>query len=127
MMILSSDEPWSSIRMLIFLFAIAVSTLAAVPVAFLIPTPTTAISAKLSSKEINPIDEEIEVKMYDYIRKKLASKKFNHYEISNFALNNYESIHNLTYWDNLEYYGFGLGAHGFIEGFRYENTRNPSA
>lgn len=79
---------------------------------------------KLSSKEINPIDEEIEVKMYDYIRKKLASKKFNHYEISNFALNNYESIHNLTYWDNLEYYGFGLGAHGFIEGFRYENTRN---
>lgn len=79
---------------------------------------------KLSSKEINPIDEEIEVKMYDYIRKKLTSKKFNHYEISNFALNNYESIHNLTYWDNLEYYGFGLGAHGFLEGFRYENTRN---
>lgn len=79
---------------------------------------------KISNKDISLIDEELEVKMYDYIRKKLASKKFNHYEISNFALNGYESIHNLTYWNNEEYYGFGLGAHGYIEGFRYENTRN---
>jgi len=79
---------------------------------------------KLSSQSITPIDEELEVKMYDYIRKKLTSKKFHHYEVSNFALKYHESIHNLTYWNNEEYYGFGLGAHGYIEGFRYENTRN---
>ena len=30
----------------------------------------------------------------------------------------------MTYWNNLEYYGFGLGAAGYIEGKRYENTRN---
>lgn len=79
---------------------------------------------KLSSQDIDETNDELEVKMYDYIRKKLEKKKYKHYEISNFALNNYESIHNLTYWNNEEYYGFGLGAHGYIEGFRYENTKN---
>ena len=79
---------------------------------------------KLSSQDIEPTDDELELKMYEYIRKKLASKKYKHYEISNFSLNGYTSTHNLTYWNNEEYYGFGLGAHGYIEGFRYENTRN---
>ena len=32
--------------------------------------------------------------------------------------------HNLAYWNNEEYYGFGLGASGYMNGFRYENTRN---
>ena len=56
--------------------------------------------------------------------KKLKRKKYTHYEVSNFALENYESIHNLNYWNNNEYYGFGLGAHGYIDGIRYENTKN---
>ena len=72
-------------------------------------------------ENINP-DEE--VKMYDYIRKKLKKHGYNHYEISNFSKEGYESRHNMTYWNNEEYYGFGLGASGYIEGFRYENTKN---
>lgn len=35
-----------------------------------------------------------------------------------------ESKHNINYWHNNEYYGFGLGAHGYIHGVRYENTRS---
>jgi len=62
--------------------------------------------------------------MYNYIRNKLNKKKYIHYEISNFALLNKESKHNLTYWNNEEYYGFGLGASGYIDGIRYENTKN---
>ena len=49
---------------------------------------------------------------------------YKHYEISNFAKEGYESKHNLTYWNNDEYYGFGLGAAGYINGVRYSNTRN---
>ena len=30
----------------------------------------------------------------------------------------------MKYWDNEEYYGFGLGAHGYRHGVRYENTRS---
>lgn len=79
---------------------------------------------KLSLNEVKPIDEELELEMYNYIRNKLKHKKYIHYEVSNFALNNKESIHNLNYWNNEEYYGFGLGAHGYIDGIRYENTKN---
>lgn len=76
----------------------------------------------LNNKNIVPISEELDLKMYQLIQKKL--KKYHHYEISNFALPNYESKHNLTYWNNEEYYGFGLGASGYIHSTRYENTRS---
>ena len=49
---------------------------------------------------------------------------FKHYEISNFSKTGYQSKHNLVYWNNLEYYGFGLGASGFINNIRYVNTRS---
>ena len=78
----------------------------------------------LYNKKIKNIDEDDDYKMYKYICKKLKRKGYNHYEVSNFARKGYESRHNLTYWDNQEYYGFGLGAHGYINKIRYENTRN---
>ena len=71
-----------------------------------------------------PVDADEEIKMYDYIVKKLNEKGFIHYEISNFAKPGLESRHNLTYWNNEEYHGFGLGASGYINGFRYTNTKN---
>ncbi len=76
------------------------------------------------NKNVKPIKEELDYKMYTYICKKLAKKGFIHYEISNFAKFGKESKHNLTYWNNQEYYGFGLGSHGYINNVRYENTRN---
>ena len=73
---------------------------------------------------VKSIPEELDYKMYTYICKKLAKKGFNHYEVSNFAKSNKQSEHNLTYWNNQEYYGFGLGASGYINNIRYENSRN---
>jgi oxygen-independent coproporphyrinogen-3 oxidase len=70
------------------------------------------------------ISEDLDRKMYDTINKILKAHDFNHYEVSNFALPGYESKHNLNYWNNGEYYGFGLGASGFKAGFRYTNTKN---
>lgn len=50
-------------------------------------------------------------------------KDFSHYEISNFAKNeSFQSKHNLTYWSNEQYYGFGCGAHGYEDGIRYANS-----
>ena len=68
------------------------------------------------------IDDEIDYEMYKLINKKLAN--YHHYEVSNFSLDGYESKHNLVYWNNNKYYGFGLGASGFIDDIRYENNRN---
>ena len=70
------------------------------------------------------IDEELDRKMYETIIRFLKEKGYVHYEISNFSKKGYESKHNLTYWDNKKYYGFGLGASGYIDNVRYENTRS---
>lgn len=78
----------------------------------------------LSNMKVEPIDEDKDYKMYTIITKELKKYGYNHYEISNFALPGYESKHNLNYWNNDEYYGFGLGAHGYVGELRYENTRS---
>lgn len=79
---------------------------------------------KLYLKKIVPIKEELEARMYAYIQNELEKNDYVQYEISNFAKKGYESRHNLTYWNNEEYYGFGLGAGGYIGKVRYLNTRS---
>ena len=70
------------------------------------------------------IDEKLDREMYDDIDNKLVKNGFKHYEISNYCIPGYESKHNLTYWNNEEYYGFGVGASGYIDNIRYDNTRS---
>ena len=70
------------------------------------------------------IDEDLDYEMYKLICNKLKEHGYNHYEISNFARPGYESKHNLVYWNNKNYYGFGLSASGYIDNIRYTNTRN---
>ena len=77
---------------------------------------------KLYIDNVTNIDEDLDYEMYKLINKKL--NKYHHYEISNYALKNYESKHNLVYWNNLNYYGFGLGASGYINNIRYDNTKS---
>ena len=83
-------------------------------------------NTKLYIDKNTSIDENIDYEMYKYIEKYLESIGFNHYEISNYSKKNSESKHNLTYWNNLEYYGFGLSASGYIDNVRYTNTKNLS-
>ena len=78
----------------------------------------------LKYQKTNNVDEELDANMYEYICKKLPKKEYIHYEVSNFSKPGYESKHNLLYWNNEEYYGFGCGASGYISGVRYDNTRN---
>ena len=61
---------------------------------------------------------------YDLILSTLRSHGYKRYEISNFARNEKYSRHNLVYWHDQEYFGVGLGASGYIDGNRYENTKN---
>lgn len=65
--------------------------------------------------------EEVEAEMFEYIIAELERAGFEHYEISNFSKPDFESHHNLMYWDNAEYYGIGAGASGYINGVRYKN------
>lgn len=67
-----------------------------------------------------PTDELVEA-MHDYIVKKLPEAGYQRYEISNYALPGYESKHNLSYWQDVDYLGLGSGAHSYWQGTRYEN------
>ena len=73
---------------------------------------------------IKNIEEDLDSEMYDLINHEMKKHKYNHYEISNYAKNGYQSKHNTTYWNNEEYYGFGLGASSYRNNTRIENTRS---
>ena len=62
-------------------------------------------------------DEDAQADMY--LKAIEILKDFNHYEISNFGK---PSKHNLNYWNNNNYYGFGAAAHGYIDDTRYSNA-----
>ena len=65
--------------------------------------------------------EDVDADMFQLAIERLATQGIQQYEVSNFAMPGYESRHNLKYWQYIDYYGFGAGAHGFLDGVRYYN------
>lgn len=65
--------------------------------------------------------EDEEADMYALAMETMKLAGYEQYEISNYAKPGYQSQHNLTYWQNGSYFGFGAGAHGYIAGTRYNN------
>lgn len=66
--------------------------------------------------------EEDEREMYELTKSMMKEKGYEHYEISNWSKPNQECKHNILYWQQGSYIGAGLGAHGFIDDYRYHNT-----
>ncbi|HKV27075.1 MAG TPA: radical SAM family heme chaperone HemW [Candidatus Acidoferrales bacterium] len=64
---------------------------------------------------------------YEFACAQLATAGFAHYEISNWALPEHASKHNLKYWRREPYIGFGAGAHSFDGERRWANVHDPSA
>ncbi|KAG9446308.1 hypothetical protein H6P81_012436 [Aristolochia fimbriata] len=53
----------------------------------------------------------------------LADGGYNHYEISSYCKNGSECKHNLVYWKNSPFYGFGLGSASYIGGVRFSRPK----
>lgn len=70
---------------------------------------------------MNLPDSDLQADMYLKAIEILKANGFEHYEISNFSLPNFNSKHNLNYWENNSYYGFGCAASGYVDGIRYTN------
>jgi len=58
-------------------------------------------------------DDDLAADLYSTAMETLARAGFAHYEISNWARPGMECRHNLVYWRNEPYLGFGAGAHSF--------------
>lgn len=84
----------------------------------------TKLEKQILESEVFLPDEDIERQMYWLVKSKLEEKGYKHYEISNFAKQGYESKHNMNCWKQVEYLGFGLGAHSYFENSRYSNISN---
>ena len=66
-------------------------------------------------------DEDFVAEAYEQARQWLRDAGYVQYEISNFALPGYESVHNRKYWQMKPYVGVGAGAHSFDGQLRWEN------
>lgn len=86
--------------------------------------PRTVFYKYLEQKRISKISEELSIEQYNLLTTTLAENNFKHYEISNFAKNNKFSLHNLNYWNNIKYVGFGPSAHSFDLKSRQWNISN---
>ena len=72
-------------------------------------------------------DPDVAANMYELASEKLSQAGYLQYEISNWARSSTDlaSKHNLQYWRNLPYLGFGAGAHGYIHKMRTANILFP--
>ncbi len=74
-----------------------------------------------SQKRLCVTDGDLLADMYEFAVEFLSKKGFERYEVSNFAKSGFECKHNLAYWTQKRYYGFGAAAAGFINNTRYTN------
>ena len=68
-----------------------------------------------------PTEDEA-VEMYNCTYNILNKNGFKRYEVSNFSIPDYESKHNLNYWQMGEYLACGLAGHSFIDNVRFANA-----
>jgi oxygen-independent coproporphyrinogen III oxidase len=103
----------------------------------------TRLYESVTSGRLPTPDPDLAADMYEWTTDALDAEGFRQYEISNWAQDgegrkkeegNREALlpefacrHNLTYWRNEPYLGFGAGAHGCAEGWRYSNVLTPQA
>jgi oxygen-independent coproporphyrinogen-3 oxidase len=72
-------------------------------------------------------NEDDQAGWFDQACARLAAVGYEHYEISNWALENHRAIHNSKYWTRAPYFGFGSGAHSFNGVERWANPHDPAA
>ena len=74
----------------------------------------TKFYSQFQRKEFIMPDENLSAQFYETTNETMINKGFHHYEISNYALKNFESLHNLAYWQSDDYIGIGAGAHSRV-------------
>lgn len=76
----------------------------------------------LERGEIEEIDEETSLQMFETLVTRLTAAGYEHYEISNFALDGFRSQHNSSYWRQVPYLGIGAAAHSYDGNERWWNV-----
>lgn len=83
--------------------------------------PGTPLAAAVDRGDLTPLDEETSAALWLRTHELLTAAGYRHYEVSNYARPGCECRHNLTYWRNQEYLGFGVSAASYWAGRRSTN------
>jgi oxygen-independent coproporphyrinogen III oxidase len=83
------------------------------------------LARRIARGEVPSPDDDLAALMYEKICGLTAVSGYEQYEIANFSLPGRRSRHNLKYWQDRDYLGFGAGAHGLFSGTRYANHEQP--
>tara|TARA_B100002052_G_scaffold169078_1_gene153860 strand:+ start:174 stop:1301 length:1128 start_codon:yes stop_codon:yes gene_type:complete len=84
----------------------------------------TALFNFILNKKCKPLDPEQGVQHFLLAREILIESGYHHYEISNFAFDNQQSLHNKNYWNKTHYLGVGPSAHSYNGLSRQWNVKN---
>ncbi len=85
----------------------------------------TPLAARIAGGKLPPLDDDLAADMYLLAEEMLEAAGYLHYEISNWAQEGRLCQHNLKYWRNEPYLGFGAGAHSCCGGRRWANVVRP--
>lgn len=85
----------------------------------------TPLGKAVARGELPPPDPDLAADMYLHAEERLLQAGYRHYELSNWAKPGKECRHNLVYWRNQPYLGFGAGAHSCFGGYRFANIPSP--
>ena len=78
----------------------------------------------MSAAQAELPDEDMVEQFYMQAIRHFERAGYHQYEISNFARPGRESKHNLKYWTDQPFLGFGCGAHSYLNGTRWGNERS---
>jgi oxygen-independent coproporphyrinogen III oxidase len=86
--------------------------------------PKTVFQRRWNRHELTLPDDDHVIEMYAIACETLSNAGYQHYEVGSWCRDGHACRHNLAYWHNLEYFGLGVGAHGYVRSTRTVNVRH---
>jgi putative oxygen-independent coproporphyrinogen III oxidase len=88
----------------------------------------TALERRIRRGEVAMPDANLQADMYEAADSAFEAMGLTWYELSNWSRTDAtRSRHNMAYWLNQDWWGFGAGAHSYLAGRRWWNFKHPAA
>ncbi len=88
----------------------------------------TKLASQIKRGDVARPDDDLQADMYELADSRLEAAGYGWYEVSNWARSDeFQSRHNLAYWQGHDWWGIGPGAHSHVGGVRWWNVKHPAA